>query len=69
MKNSDLRELTDRQVVEMIADESVNLTKMRLSHGVSAIESPMKIVQTKRLIARLLTEKRRREIEASNANN
>jgi len=40
--------------------------KMRLNHAVSPIENPRNMRSTRKDIARILTELRRREIEASN---
>jgi large subunit ribosomal protein L29 len=63
MKQKDIVELTDKQLKEMILDERINYTKMRLSHSISSHENPMKIKETKKKVARLLTEKKAREIK------
>jgi large subunit ribosomal protein L29 len=56
MKNEDIRALTLAELREKIASEKEALRKIRFAHQVSAIENPMKIRETRRLIARLKTE-------------
>ena len=60
MKQKDIVELTDKQLKETLADEQLMYTKMRLSHSISSHENPMKIKETKKKIARLLTEQKAR---------
>jgi large subunit ribosomal protein L29 len=67
MKQKEIVELTDKQLKEMIQDEKLNYTKMRLSHSISSHENPMKIKDTKKKIARLLTEQKAREIKNKTA--
>lgn len=67
MKYKEIREYSDKQIRDTIADERLNLTKLRMAHGVSPLENSSRIVKTKRLIARLLTEQRERAIKAANA--
>lgn len=56
MNNADIRALSEAEIVEKIGSENENLRKLRFAHQVSAIENPMKINETRRLIARLKTE-------------
>ena len=65
MKTKEIKDLTDKQIRETIAEEKMNLTKMTLSHAVSPLENPMRMEQTKRLIARLKTEQRKRQLTTS----
>jgi large subunit ribosomal protein L29 len=67
MKYKEITEYSDKQIKETIADERQNLTKLRMAHGVSPLENSSRIVKTKRLIARLLTEQRIRAIKSANA--
>ena len=60
MKQKDIKELTDKQLKEMLGDEQLGYTKLRLSHAVSNHENPMKVKETRRKIARLLTEQKER---------
>ena len=56
MKNTDIREFTVAELKEKIASEKEALRKMKFAHQVSAIENPMKMKETRKLIARLNTE-------------
>lgn len=67
MKMIEIKDLTDKQLREKIAEEDLNLTKMRLSHHVSSLENPMKIGATRKTIARLKTEMRKRELAQTQA--
>lgn len=62
MKNTEILGMTPVEIRQKISSEQENLRKLRFAHQVSAIESPMKIRETRRLIARLhtvLTQKER----------
>lgn len=56
MKNSAIKELSTAEIADRIQEEKQQLTKLKFTHAVSAIESPAKIRQTRKGIARLLTE-------------
>ncbi len=57
MKNTiaEIKDLSVAELKEKLASENENLRKMKFAHQVSAIENPMKIKQTRRLIARIRT--------------
>ncbi|MGY6520452.1 MAG: 50S ribosomal protein L29 [Mongoliitalea sp.] len=62
MKNSEIRSLSESEIIERIAAEQQNLTKLNFAHAISPIENPNKIRESRRFIARLqtiLTEKQR----------
>jgi large subunit ribosomal protein L29 len=61
MKNSEIRELTTKEILERIDNERSYLQKLRLNHAVSPVDNPNKITIAKRNIARLLTELGQRE--------
>ena len=65
MKNSEITALSAEELQERLNTEKANLQNMRFAHAISPLENPMKIRETKRLIAKLSTEVRRREIEAN----
>ncbi|MFD2512848.1 50S ribosomal protein L29 [Pontibacter locisalis] len=65
MKNSEIRALSLEELKEKLNTESSNMQNIRFAHAISPLENPMKIRETKRNIARLNTEIRRREIEAN----
>ncbi|HEY4654182.1 MAG TPA: 50S ribosomal protein L29 [Cyclobacteriaceae bacterium] len=56
MNNEDIRALSLAELKEKIGSEQEALRKIRFAHQVSAIENPMKIKETRRLLARLKTE-------------
>jgi large subunit ribosomal protein L29 len=60
MKNTEIRELSDKDLNLRIREEKAQVTKIKFSHAVSPIDSPAKIREAKKLVARLLTEQKRR---------
>jgi large subunit ribosomal protein L29 len=65
MKNSEIRELTTKEIEERIDTEKSMLTRLKLNHAVSPLDNPLKIKQTRKNIARLMTELRKRELKES----
>ena len=62
MKTSEIKELTNKEIVEKIQLEQENLVRLRLNHAVSPLDNPMKIKDSKADIARLKTVLREREL-------
>jgi large subunit ribosomal protein L29 len=62
MKNSEIRELTTKEIVERIDAENDKLTRMKLNHAVSPLDNPITLKEVRRNIARLYTEVRKREL-------
>ena len=62
MKTSEIKDLTTEEIREKIEAEKAALTKMKMNHAVSPLENPMLIRLTRRNIARLMTELRKREL-------
>ncbi|MBS1491096.1 MAG: 50S ribosomal protein L29 [Bacteroidetes bacterium] len=56
MKNAEIKGLTIAELQDKIGSEKENLRKMKFAHHVSAIENPMRIKETRKLVARLKTE-------------
>ena len=56
MKNSEIKGLNAVELKEKLISEQEGLRKMKFAHQVSAIENPMKIKETRRLISKLKTE-------------
>jgi large subunit ribosomal protein L29 len=56
MKNAEIKGLTLAELNDKIGSEKETMRKMKFAHQVSAIENPMKIRETRKLIARLKTE-------------
>ena len=55
MKATELRELTIKEIEEKIENEKSFLVKQRLNHAISPLDNPLKIKETRRNIARLMT--------------
>jgi len=62
MKYKEVKDLSPKELKAKLAEETLNLTRMRLTHAVSQVESPMKIVLSRKVVARLKTEIRKREL-------
>ncbi len=68
MKSSEIKEMTTKELEERIDTESTHLTRLKLNHAVSPLDNPLKIKETRKNIARLKTELRKRELnENSNS--
>ena len=63
MKNSEIKALSLAELKEKIGSEQEALRKMQFAHQVTAIENPMKLREARKLIARLHTELRAKEIQ------
>ena len=63
MEQEVIKELSTADLLERLEDESKQLVKLRLNHAVSPLENPNKIKVYRRIIARIKTELRNRELE------
>jgi large subunit ribosomal protein L29 len=62
MNQADIKQLSVNDLRERIKEEKAALVKLKLNHSVSAIENPLKIRFTRKSVARLQTELRKREL-------
>ncbi len=62
MKQQDIKQLSTNDLAERIKEEKGALAKLKLNHAVSPIESPVKITNSRKTVARLQTELRARQI-------
>ena len=62
MKQLVVKELSTNELREKIIEEKNQYSKLKSHHAVSSIENPLKIRVTRRTIARLVTELKKREI-------
>lgn len=62
MKNAEIRELSDKELVARIREEKQSLTRLNFTHAVSPMDNPNRLKENKKTIARLLTEQKRRQI-------
>lgn len=63
MKSKEIKGMGIAELNEKISTEKEALRKMKFAHQVSAIENPMKMKESRKLIARLKTELRAKEIQ------
>ena len=55
MKNNEIKDLSVEELKEKLISETDGLRKMKFAHQVSAIENPIRIKNTRRLIAQINT--------------
>jgi large subunit ribosomal protein L29 len=64
MKNSEIKSLSVAELKDKIVSEREGLRKLQFAHKISSIENPMRISQSRKLIARLNTELKVKESSA-----
>ena len=64
VKNSEILELTDQELMERLDNEKDYLSRLRLNHAISPLDNPNKLTEARRNVARLFTEVNRRNITA-----
>ena len=62
MKNSELRGLSLEELKNKLAVEKENYAKLKFAHSITPIENPMKIRENRKLVARIKTEIRAKEL-------
>lgn len=62
MKNSEIRGLSLDELKNKLAVEKDNYGKLKFAHSVTPIENPMKIRESRKLVARIQTEIRAKEL-------
>jgi len=62
MKSSEIRELSAKELEERLESEVSMLVRLRMNHSVSPLDNPSKIIETRKNIARLKSERRSREL-------
>ena len=63
MKNSELRGLSADELRSKLAVEIESYKKLKFAHAVTPIENPMKIRESRKLIARIETEIKAKELQ------
>ena len=61
MKTAEIKEMSIADIKEKLELETTQLQQLKLSHVVSPLENPMKIRETRKNIARLLTILRQKQ--------
>jgi len=67
MKNAELQSLTVEELKQKLEAEKESLTKLKFAHAISPIENPMKIRESKKLIARIATTLKNKELQNNKA--
>lgn len=60
MKSAEIKDIATKDLVERIAAEKAQLSKLKVQHAVSPVENPSIIKKNRRDIARMLTILRQR---------
>ncbi len=55
MKNAEINKLGAAELQKQILAEKESLSRLKLAHAISPIENPMRIKETRKLIAKLET--------------
>lgn len=63
MKAREIKDLPTKELVERYKEEKLKLTKVKFNNAVSKIEQPHKIAESRKVVARLLTEMNSRRID------
>ena len=61
-KGTELKDFTVVELNDKLQEERGTLTKLRFAHTVSPIESPVQLRTKRKVVARILTELRKREL-------
>lgn len=63
MKKEEINALDAKGIQESITAEKENLRRLKFAHAISPIENPRRITHSRKLIARLNTEQKARELK------
>jgi len=69
MEQDVIKELSTSDLRDRLEDETKQLIKLKLNHAVSPLENPNRIKAYRKIIARIKTELRKRELEEINKTN
>ena len=62
MKNSEIRGLSLEELKNKLEVEKENYGKLKFAHSITPIENPMKIRESRKLVSRINTEIRAKEL-------
>ena len=62
MNKSEIKELSTKELIERLEAAEVALNQLEINHSVSPLDNPAKITHERRMIARMKTELRSREL-------
>jgi large subunit ribosomal protein L29 len=63
MKTAEIKELTNKELLERLQAEQEILTRLKMNHSVSPLDNPMKIRESRRNIARMKTVLSTRDVK------
>jgi large subunit ribosomal protein L29 len=63
MKIAEIKELTNKELLERLQAEQEILTRLKMNHSVSPLDNPMKIRESRRNIARMKTVLSARDVK------
>ncbi len=63
MKNNELRELSNEELIKKIEESKEELFNLRFSQATGSLEKPSRIRELRKLVARMKTILRERELE------
>jgi len=62
MKNKEIKGLSEAEIIGKIDLETETLSRLKFGHAISPIENPSKLKESRRLIAKLKTELRLKQL-------
>jgi len=62
MKNSEIKELNNKEILEQLTAEREHLVRLKLNHAITPLDNPMQIKEVRKTISRLATELGQRDI-------
>lgn len=62
MDTAEIKGLTTKEIIERIENEQNFLGRQRMNHAVSPLDNPMKLKESRRIVARLKTILRQRQM-------
>ena len=63
MKPAVIREMTTQELKERLVEEKNNYSKMKMGHTIYPLENPVQLRGARKVIERLNTELKRRQLE------
>ena len=64
MKASVIAEMTTEEIKDKLVEETEMSSKLKINHTVSPLENPMQLRSRRKVVARLKTELKKRELES-----
>ena len=62
MNIKDIKQMEPAELTKTLKEQKEELFKLRFQHSINQLDNPMKIVETKKTIARILTVLREKEL-------